>query len=456
MRIIHIILLAALCSLSYLNAQSLNFIVKGSGSDKAFLFSVEGEKTFLIDSLTSKSKDHFTCDFTGSSRHPGLYRLLVLNKRIDFIYDGEDILIKTESENPLDSMKVEKSESNSIYYSFVRLNRQYKTKSELLQLILMRYPKDDNYYRTTINKFEQLQKEYTEFVDKYSRVNPNSFIAKYVKSAQLPIVNFLLPLDKQLSFLKSHSLDNIDFTDAGLIYSDLLTNKTIEYLTYFGNPQLPKELLEKEFMKAVDSLLNRAKVHPLVYQHIVEYLIDGFKKYGMDMTLDYIVQNYVIKDDLCLDPKTESSIQRRIDQNKKLHLNSPAPDIKLPDINGRVIELSKLKSANVLIVFYASWCPHCTELIPELDKLYKDSDLKQFEILAVSLDEKKEDWINFVKKNKLDWLNVSDLKGWNSKAASDYFIYATPTMFLVNNKLNITGKPLTIAELELMLQADKK
>lgn len=31
------------------------------------------------------------------------------------------------------------------------------------------------------------------------------------------------------------------------IFSDCFTNKTIEYLTYYRNPQLPKELLEKEF-----------------------------------------------------------------------------------------------------------------------------------------------------------------------------------------------------------------
>ena len=55
------------------------------------------------------------------------------------------------------------------------------------------------------------------------------------------------PFEEQITYLKSHALDNVNFYDDGLIYSDAFTNKTIEYLTYYRNPQLPLELLEKEF-----------------------------------------------------------------------------------------------------------------------------------------------------------------------------------------------------------------
>jgi thiol-disulfide isomerase/thioredoxin len=288
-------------------------------------------------------------------------------------------------------------------------------------------------------------------VNTISQNDPLSFVARYIRSAQLPVIDFSLPLDKQLTVLKTHALDKIDFSNSGLIFSDIFTNKTIEYLTYYRNPQLPKELLEKEFMIAVDSILNKAKMNQLVYQHITGYLIDGFKKFGMDNTVDYIIQNYVIKDDLCLDSKTESSIQRRIDQNKKLPLNAVAPNVILPDSDGRIIDLKKINTGKLLLVFYASWCPHCKELIPELINVYRNQKEKKFEVIAVSLDEKKDEWLIFIKNNKMNWLNVSDLKGWGSKAASDYFIYATPTMFLLNLERKIIGKPSTIDELKQLL-----
>ena len=236
-----------------------------------------------------------------TKNHCGFYRLSFNNNKwIDFIYDNEDVEIETDANNILDSLKVIKSESNKIYYEFVKLNKDYKTKTELLQLILARYPKEDDYYQTTKEKLIQVQEEYQYFVNVTAQVNPNSFIARYVRSAQLPVVDVEIPFDKQLTYLKSHALDNVNFYDDGLIYSDAFTNKTIEYLTYYRNPQLPMGLLEKEFEAAIDTILNKAKVNDIVYKHIVEYLLDGFKKFGFDNVINYIVENYVIKDEICL------------------------------------------------------------------------------------------------------------------------------------------------------------
>jgi peroxiredoxin len=256
-----------------------------------------------------------------------------------------------------------------------------------------------------------------------------------------------VPVDKQLSWLKSHSLDNVNFNDEGLIYSDAFANKTIEYLSYYRNPQLPKEMLEKEFETAIDTLLNKAKVNEIVYSHIAEYLLDGFKKFGFDNVIDYIVENYIIKDDLCLDQIFSSTLDRRIHQAKSFKAGTEVPDIILPDSTGSIITLDELKTDNTLIIFYASWCPHCQKLLPEIYNLYRQQKVKKFEVIAISIDTSRTDWLNFVKQNNLNWINVSDLKGWNGQAAVDYYIYATPTMFLVNKELKIVGLPKNIEEL---------
>ena len=198
----------------------------------------------------------------------------------------------------------------------------------------------------------------------------------------------------------------------------------------------------------MDTLLNKAKVNQLVYRHITEYLIDGFKKFGFDKILDYIVENYVIKDDLCLDVKTEGTIQRRIEQAKLFKIGSIVPNILLPDSSGKQIELNKIIADKLLIIFYASWCPHCKELMPKLKELYNAQSQKQFEVLAVSLDSDRKEWINFIKNNCTDWLNVSDLKGWDGQAAENYFIYATPTMFLIDRNKKIIGKPISIQDMQ--------
>ncbi|MCB9250261.1 MAG: hypothetical protein H6613_17775 [Ignavibacteriales bacterium] len=139
----------------------------------------------------------------------------------------------------MESLKVINSETNKFYYDYIRLNKTNKTKTDLLNLILARYPDDDAYYEATNNRLIEIQKEYFKFVNKTSQSEPSTFISRYISTSQLPIIPKNIEIDGQLDYLKSHSLDNVDFNDAGLIFSDAFTNKTIEYLTYYRNPQLP-------------------------------------------------------------------------------------------------------------------------------------------------------------------------------------------------------------------------
>ena len=429
--------------------QTVKISIQEINYDKAYLSYLEGEKNLLIDSIDTSGDDNFAYSFVPIKNHRGIYRIFFNNKKyLDFVYDGEEIEIKTDANNILDSVKIFKSESNKIYYEFIKISKDYKTKSELLQLILARYPKEDSYYQITKKKLTQVQEDYLYFVNITAQANPNLFIARYIKSAQLPVVENSIPLDEQLTYLKTHAMDYVNFYDDELIYSDAFTNKTIEYLTYYRNPQLPLELLEKEFNAAIDSILSRAKVNEIVYIHIVEYLLDGFKKFGFDNVINYIIKNYVIKDDLCLDESLTTTLERRIQQAKNFKIGYTVPNIILPDSSGFKMEMNKIISEKTLIIFYASWCPHCQILLPQIYDLYKIQKEKTFEVIAVSIDTSKTDWLNFVRTYNLSWINVSDLKGWDGKAVLDYYIYATPAMFLVDKEKMMLGLPKNLDEIK--------
>jgi len=430
----------------------ISITINGSTASVFYFYSVSGEKTALIDSAITATPGKFTYSVPKTGLRTGMYRLIYDKiKRIDFIYDQNEIEISTEANDPIGKMTVLKSEENRLFYEFIRLNKSYKTKSELLILILGRFPQDDKFYKQAGERLAELQDEYRWFVDGHSQKDAASFVARYIKSARLPLLDPALPQQSHLNFLKAHALDNIDFTDTQLTGSDVFANKSIEYLQYYGNPQLPKELLEKEFCKAVDSLFERARINQSVYQHVTEYLISGFREFGFDVVLDYIVENYVIKDDLCLDEKTGGMIKRRIDQARILKIGNTAPDIILPDKSGKEVRLSNIRKAKVLVVFYSTLCPHCKDLLPQLNNLLSGSRYTNVEIVTVSLDSKKDEWISFVGSSCGNLTNLCDLKGWDSNAANDYYIYATPTMFLLDQNLKILAKPMTLKEVEPLL-----
>ena len=79
---------------------------------------------------------------------------------------------------------------------------------------------------------------------------------------------------------------------------------------------------------------------------------------------------------------------------------------------------------------------------------------KKMEVFSISLDESKEEWSAALEQGQYKWVNVCELKGWDSQSAVDYNIYATPTMFLLDKDKTIVAKPITVAELKEALMAE--
>ncbi|PTS91989.1 hypothetical protein DBR11_27710 [Pedobacter sp. HMWF019] len=127
------------------------------------------------------------------------------------------------------------------------------------------------------------------------------------------------------------------------------------------------------------------------------------------------------------------------------------PDFTLPDREGKSFKLSSLKGKLVLVDFWASWCGPCRKENPNLVKAYEKYHSQGFEIVGVSLDDKKEAWIKAIDADKLTWIHVSDLKGWKSNLAKEYGIRSIPTNFLVDRNGKIIAKDLRGEALEKKL-----
>jgi peroxiredoxin len=416
-----------------------------------YLLSYYGERNFIIDSTKTDAFGKF--GFTLSkSTPPGMYKVSFgKDLSVDLVFNRENIEFSSDIRTLPDSLTFQSSAENRIYYGFMKQDQIAQTKLELLQPILDFYPEHDAFYSFAGQEYEQIQRTSERAVDSLGKNYPASYAVRIIRLYNTPFLPASFGRDERMAFLKQHYFDKTDFSDTSLLRSPAFANKAISYLALYGNSRLQQKQLEAEFIKGVTVVLSAASVNAEVYKFLLDYLVGGFDKYHFEDVITYMAENFSDPSS-CEDADKKSALQKKLETYKKIATGKPAPDLELPDPKGMTVKLSDMKSEYTLLVFYSSECSHCEEMMPKLKAMYDNQKPRRIEIMAVSLDTDKQSWIDFIKQQKFGWINLCDLKGFNSPAADAYNIYATPTMFLLDKDKTILAKPISYRELEQVLR----
>jgi thiol-disulfide isomerase/thioredoxin len=112
-------------------------------------------------------------------------------------------------------------------------------------------------------------------------------------------------------------------------------------------------------------------------------------------------------------------------------------DIRYTAIDGRQVDLSKMKGKVVLIDFWATWCAPCVGEVPDVKAAYEKLHSKGFEIVGISLDTDKDALTAFVKDKGMTWPQYFDGLQWSNKLAVQFGINSIPAMWLVDKQGNL-------------------
>ena len=145
--------------------------------------------------------------------------------------------------------------------------------------------------------------------------------------------------------------------------------------------------------------------------------------------------------------------------DKQFIRGQKASNFTLADLEGNNVSLFDVLDENdtVLVDFWTVSCGPCIASFPKLKELRAKYKQQGFEVVSISIDLVREDWISGSEEYELPWINLGELESFYGEVATKYGVRYIPKSYLIDKEGCLLQKDLTTELLEevLISQYDK-
>jgi thiol-disulfide isomerase/thioredoxin len=410
-----------------------------------------GLKTYPISTTTLDEKGQFQLSYSKADLGVG-YLQSADNKPLFVILSGEDIELVGEALSSPETLKVIKGKENQLFGQYAKEHPRREQALSAWVYLEKIYTLDSLFALQKVPgkaiqaEKQRIKKEDALFLNSLPK---ESYVSWFLPTRKLvssvSVVAQYRPEEIPASIAAFRALD---YTDHRLYKSGLFKDAIESHFWLLENSGKPLDSVFLEMKKSIDAMMVHLVKDEKKLNEVCDYLFGLLEKHSLFQASEYLALK-VLNEVSCT---IDSDLAKQMESYRAMKKGNIAPDIDFKDqlkaLDQRSLpkKLSEIKSIYTVVVFGASWCPKCTEEIPELAKRYEAWKAQGIEMVFVSLDEDKDAYDRFV--SGFPFPSVCDFKKWESPIVKDYHVFSTPLMYLLDRKREILLRPNSIQHLE--------
>ena len=416
------------------------------------LVGFNGLDKYLIDSTQANEKGEFNLRFSKNDYGAG-YLLSAGNESFVVILSGESIRLNGESFAVAESIKVVEGNENKLFEQYVSEHPRREQARSAWDYLTKIYRKDSLFAVQVVpNQAIETEKQ---------RINAEDslFLAGLPNASY---VSYYLPLRKLVSSVSTiaqyrteeitatiQAFRQIDYTDKRLYKSGLLKETIEAHFWLIENSGRSLDSVYIEMNKSIDILVDNILSDEQKLNEISENIFKLLEKRSLFQASEYLALKLLNQGG-----SINNGFAAQLESYRAMKKGNTAPDIEFEGdvfapaygISDIPKSLSTIKSNYAVVVFGASWCPQCPQELSRISTLYKKWKAQGVEVVFVSLDEDKNICKSFA--GVFPFISICDYQKWESPVAKDYHVFATPVLYLLNNKREILLRPNSVSQLD--------
>ena len=466
-------------SYSQLQRNTLYGTIKNYAKQTLYLYKCLCDTLLLIDTTQTSNNGGFEFNipsafaYNNLSSPLGLYKIILpYEQSFQFLYTGDAIEIQTIYKHDFqyniasDSLNVRQSDENKRFIEFQQLQQQANIANYYLLQMMRLYPIPDPFHKQMETEYYKRFDALMQFVKQQQKDYPECMTTKIAQAYYVPALpDWKKPDSWRDSIIALHFFDYFNPADSFYLHTNILPEKIDWYLALrtnkrdeFGQAVLSEDTLYEAAFEFLEKAKNNQANGNKNFEFVLTYLLKQLHKEKKYRAFLRIYDAYLYRAGENCEVENDNFITyRELAGNiRGVEIGSIAPDFELGNNSG--LNLFNIKSDYVLLIFWASWCPHCkSEILNIYSYLSKEfpslnQNKKTLTTIAISLDTDKNKWQQFIKDYNLSaWINIAELKGWDGNIVKKYNIYATPTLILLDKNKKILFKPTDFKQLKFKL-----